>query len=96
MRIRLSRHFYPLLDACQRYLVLCGGGGSGKSEFCGRKVFYRCQREGNHRFLIMRKVRRTLQDSVIKVMTRILDENKVKYQYNKSERKIYFDTGSGP
>ena len=96
MKIRVSRHFFPLLDAIERYLVLCGGAGSGKSEFCGRKVFYRCQKEGNHRWLIMRKVRKTLGESVILVMRRILEENGVKYEYNKTERKIFFQTPLGP
>lgn len=96
MRILLSRHFFPLLDALERYLVLCGGGGSGKSEFCARKVFYRCQKEGRHRFLIMRKVRRTLADSVIQVMRTLLNENGVDYEYNKSDRKITFDSPAGP
>jgi len=90
MDILLSESFYPLLDNEAFYLVLCGGRGSGKSEFAGRKIFYRCQKEGNHRFLIMRKVRARCRESVIELMLAILSENGTDYTYNKSDRSIIF------
>lgn len=95
MKIKISESFEPLLYDKNRYVVLCGGAGSGKSEFAGRKVFYRCETEGRHRYLIMRKVRRTLKDSVIKVFLSILEENAVPFDYNKSDRIITFRTAAG-
>jgi len=95
MELVVSESFYPLLEDRSRYLVLCGGAGSGKSEFAGRKVFLRCVKEGRHRFLIMRKVRKTLADSVVLVMRRILAENGVAHEYNKSDRKIEFAGPAG-
>ena len=82
--ITLSNSFEPLLDDQHRYLVLCGGRGSGKSEFAARKLFYRCQTEGGHRFLILRKVRKTALQSVLEVMRRLLVENGVAFDYNKT------------
>lgn len=55
--------FFPLFRDHHRYLVLCGGGGSGKSIFAGRKVLERCIYEPGHRWLVCRKVARTLADS---------------------------------
>ncbi len=55
--------FLPLFFDEHRYLVLCGGGGSGKSIFAGRKVLERCIYEPGHRWLVCRKVARTLRDS---------------------------------
>lgn len=55
--------FWPLFFDEKRYLVLCGGGGSGKSIFAGRKVLERCTTERGHRWLVCRKVARTLRDS---------------------------------
>lgn len=95
MKIILSEAFAPLLDERSRYLVLSGGAGSGKSEFSGRKLYYRCETEGAHRFLIMRKVRKTLADSVILVMRTILADNGIAYEYNKSDRTITFLTVNG-
>ena len=50
----------PLFEDQSRYLVLKGGGGSGKSVFAGRKVLERCVSEPGHRILVCRKVARTL------------------------------------
>ena len=55
--------YMPLLECDSRYLVLKGGGGSGKSIFAGRKVLERCVSEPGHRFLVCRKVARTLRES---------------------------------
>ena len=95
MKIVLSKPFFSLLENKARYLILCGGRGSGKSEFAARKIFYRCMKEGNHRFLILRKVRKTLQDSCIKVMITILNANNVIYNYNKTDKSITFYNQSG-
>lgn len=90
MNIRVSESFFPLLKNAARYLVMFGGGGSGKSEFAGRKIFYRCMNEGGHRFLIMRKIRNRLGGSVIRVMQSILNENNVAYKFNESKRIMSF------
>jgi len=95
MKITVSDSFYPLLENKSQYLLLCGGAGSGKSEFAGRKVFYRCMKEGNHRILIMRKVRSRCRESVIAVMTDILDQNEIKHTYNKVDRVITFYNPQG-
>ena len=55
--------FFPLFFDKSRYLVLKGGGGSGKSIFAGRKVLERCTSEPGHRWLVVRKVARTLRES---------------------------------
>ncbi len=88
MKIILSDSFAPLLEDQHRYLVLCGGRGSGKSEFAARKLFYRCQKEGGHRFLILRKVRKTCAQSVVKVFLLLLRENEIPYQYNKTDHVL--------
>lgn len=56
--------FYPLFFDQGRYLVMVGGGGSGKSVFASSKVIYRCMTEPGHRFIVVRKVKETLRDSV--------------------------------
>jgi phage terminase large subunit len=95
MEILISDHFFPLLDRKERYLILCGGRGSGKSEFAGRKIFYRCMTEGGHRFLVLRKVRKTIQESCVKVIRQILAENNIVHDYNKSDRVITFINPAG-
>ena len=96
MEIKVHAHFEPLLHATERYLVMCGGRGSGKSEFAARKILYRALKEGHHRFLIMRKVRKSLEGSVIRVMRTLLAEQGIAHEYNKTDRIIRFvgPTGS--
>ncbi len=55
--------FMPLFLDTHRYLVLKGGGGSGKSIFAGRKIIERCISERGHRFLVCRKVGNTIKHS---------------------------------
>ena len=49
-------HFLPLFFDEHRFLVLKGGGGSGKSIFAGRYILERCTTEPGHRWLVVRKV----------------------------------------
>lgn len=55
--------FLPLIFDKHRYLVLKGGGGSGKSIFAGRKILERAASEPGHRILVCRKVARTIRKS---------------------------------
>ncbi len=58
-----NAHFFKLYSNTSRYLVLRGGGGSGKSIFAGRKVLERISEPRAHKFLVVRKVARTLRES---------------------------------
>lgn len=58
-----NAHFFKLYLDNSRYLVLRGGGGSGKSIFAGRKVLERIAEPKAHKFLVVRKVARTLRES---------------------------------
>lgn len=94
-RILVSGSFFRLLDNRARFLVLCGGAGSGKSEFAARKIFYRCMTEGGHRFLILRKVRSRVRESALEVFLTILAYHEVPYLYQKTERVLTFKSNNG-
>lgn len=55
--------FLPLLFDEHRHLVMKGGGGSGKSIFAGQKIIERSVSEPGHRFLVVRKVAKSLRQS---------------------------------
>jgi len=55
--------YQPLLVNRSRYLHLYGGAGSGKSVFASQKLIYRSIRESRHKFLLVRKVARTIRHS---------------------------------
>jgi len=86
LNILVSDSFYPLLDNQYRYLLMAGGKGSGKSEFAARKLLLRTWLEGNHKFLVIRKVRRTQYDSAIATWKAMLAEEGINYQYRVSKR----------
>lgn len=88
--------FLPLFADQHRYLVLKGGGGSGKSIFAGRKVLERCTSEAGHRWLVCRKVARTLRESCFKQLCSQVAEYYPGsgYKINKSDMVISFANGS--
>lgn len=88
--------FLPLFFDQHRYLVLMGGGGSGKSIFAGRKILERCVSEPGHRFLVCRKVARTLRESCFKQLSGQLAEHypDAGYRINQSDMRIRFQNGS--
>jgi len=92
---QISDSFYPLLENQYRYLLEVGGKGSGKSEFVARKLLYRSWIKGNHKWLIIRKVRKTVYDSVMAVWKLMLNENKIKYDCKETIRVISFYNSQG-
>ena len=88
--------FLPLFFDEHRYLVLKGGGGSGKSIFAGRKVLERVINEPGHRFLVCRKVARTLRESCFEQLRGQLSEYYpfVRPSINRTELSISFPNGS--
>lgn len=58
-----NESFFPLFWNQSRYLVLKGGGGSGKSIFAGRKILERVTSEPGHRVLVLRKTKESIRDT---------------------------------
>lgn len=87
-----NESFLPLYLDEHRYLVLKGGAGSGKSVFAGRKLLERCIREPGHRFLVCRKVARTLRESCFRQLCGQLSEHypKEPVRINKTDMGISF------
>ncbi len=88
--------FFCLYSDKNRYLVLKGGGGSGKSIFAGRKILERALSERGHRILVVRKVGKTLKQSCYKQLLGQLGKNYPHlrvgrdYVVNKSDMTIRF------
>lgn len=89
--------FRDLLYCKSRYLVLKGGGGSGKSIFAGRKILERLVTEPNHRFLVCRKVAKTLRDSCYTQLVQQLREHypAEKTEINKGDMRIRLPRTNG-
>lgn len=96
LKARTNDVFLPLFLDKHRYLVLKGGGGSGKSIFAGQKILERCTSEPGHRFLVCRKVGKTLRESCFKQLCSQALEYYSEYgvKINKTEMSITFGNGS--
>ena len=66
--------YYPLYKDKNRYLVLYGGAGSGKSVFVAQKIILRMLSEKNHKFLVARKVAKTLRESTFSLLRGIISD----------------------
>ena len=88
--------FFPLYFNESRFLVLMGGGGSGKSVFAARKVLERATSERGHRILICRKVAKTLRESCFRILKEMAYEHYSQYvsSHSESDMRISFSNGS--
>jgi hypothetical protein len=62
--MEVNEVFISFLESKHRYAVLLGGAGSGKSIATIQKLILRITTEKNHRILCVRKVARTLRQSI--------------------------------
>lgn len=88
MQIEVNEAYLPLLDNRSRYLVLFGGGGSGKSVFAVQKLLLRIISEPKHRILICRKFAVTLRESVVQEIAKHIASLGIsnEFEYNKTEK----------
>ena len=96
LRKSSNKAFFPLFFDEHEFLVLMGGAGSGKSIFAGRKILERCLTEPGHRWLVCRKVGKTLRNSCFDQLRGQLAEHYggVKAKVNKSDMRIELPNGS--
>lgn len=96
LRATSNDSFVPLFFDTHRFLVLMGGGGSGKSIFAGRKILERAISEEGHRILVLRKVAKTLRESCYQQLLIQLRKHYsyVRYKTNKTDMTIEFSNGS--
>lgn len=73
-----------------------GGGGSGKSYSSAQKIIQRCLYERGHRFLLVRKVARTIKESVFKLIHDILLQNNLIHlvSVNLTDKSFKFANGN--
>jgi len=83
--------FFPLYKIRQRFLILVGGAGSGKSHFAAQKIIKRCMQERHH-VGVFRKVHRTLKLSVFAQLRGVIGQFGVAplWHINKTDLTLTF------
>lgn len=86
-----AAYFDALYDE-SRWLVLKGGSGSGKSVFASQKVLLRVMAEAGHRYIVTRKIARTLKESVFARLRAQIGEWDLSHlwEVNKSDKTLLF------
>ena len=95
--MKINKVYMPFIQAQNRYAILYGGAGSGKSHVAAQKILIRISSEKKHRILVVRKVARTLRASVFQMFRDLIAEEDLshKFKINKSDMTIEcIDTGS--
>ena len=70
----LSPHFMPLLWNKDRFLILKGSAGSGKSVTVAKKLVWRCLTESKHRHLVLRKVAKDIEESIMQEIIDVISD----------------------
>lgn len=85
--------YLPILEAQERFILLYGGAGSGKSKFKAQELLIKHLQEKRKKTLIVRKVGKTLRHSVFAEMVTVINEwlgqnaGKI-FNINKSDMEI--------
>jgi phage terminase large subunit len=77
-----------------RYLNLYGSRGSGKSVFAGQKLILRCLTETPHKFLLARKVHRSIKGSQLELLKKYIYLYKFESKFEFLENEIKCKNGN--
>jgi len=72
--VRVNDVYLESLIDKPRHLVLYGGAGSGKSRFTAQKIIYRTLAEKGHKFMCVRKVAKTIKESVFEELLNAIND----------------------
>lgn len=89
-QIPVNVKYHPYFMTRCRYAILMGGGGSGKSVAMAQKMFVRLLTEPDNRFLVVRKERVKILESVWTEFFKIVDQYDLRseFEVNLSQLKI--------
>lgn len=90
LEIAVNDCFLPLYENSSRFLILPGGAGSGKSIFCADKIVHRVLCEEGHKFLCLRKVGDTIEDSVFAELQSAIETRGATHEFKVNKTKHSF------
>lgn len=84
----INKVYLPLLENKSRYLHIYGGAGSGKSVFAAQKLIIRLMMERNNRFLIIRKVAKTIRNSQFSLLKSLIYSSGLQEYFNIKDSEL--------
>ncbi len=93
---KMNKAYKPLVEDTNRFKVIYGGAGSGKSVFVAQWFILLCLKEVGHKFLIIRKVANTLRYSTFALIKQIISDWELTayFTINKSDMTITCANGN--
>ncbi len=90
MKIKLNPVYKKAHKTKKRYRILYGGAGSGKSHFVAQETILNMLNNKNMSYLVVRKVGKTLRNSVFRLLTDLINEYELNgyFNINKTEMSI--------
>ena len=82
MKLKANLSHKPVFICKDRFCVVYGGAGSGKSVAIAQKILLRIIAEPHHKILIVRKVARTLRASVYQLITDLIYDLELQDNFN--------------
>lgn len=87
--------YFPLLSCRKRYLHLYGGGGSGKSYAVAQLIITRLLSEPNRKFLIVRKVGRTIRNSCFALLLSVINDWQLQSLFRVTSSRLEIESLNG-
>ena len=96
LNVKLNKSYKEAKHCKARYRVLYGGAGSGKSHYMAQEIIFKMLESGNNHYLVVRKVGKTLRNSVFRLVVGLINEYGLSayFSVNKTEMMINCKTGS--
>ena len=96
MTIKLNPIYKQAKNSKERYRVLYGGAGSGKSHYVAQETIINMLESSNYKYLAVRKTGKSIRNSVFKLLVDIISEYNLNsfFRINKTEMSIECGTGS--
>lgn len=91
MKLKVAKVFKEFLTCQNKHAVLYGGAGSGKSYTAAQKIIIRTLSETPHRFLVVRKVAKTLRISVFNLLKKIISDLDLDSEFKINETNMSFE-----
>lgn len=96
MELKLNGVYKQATKSKDRYRVLYGGAGSGKSHFVGQETLLNMLYKPDYSYLIVRKTGKSIRNSVFRLLVEMISDYNLSsyFSINKTEMTIMCVTGS--
>src|ERR1700742_3926347 len=86
--MKINKAYTAFFTSSQRYIVLMGGAGSGKSVSAAQKLLLGITTEASHRILVCRKIKATLRASAWQLLVDLIAMHKLQSEFTISKTTL--------